>query len=482
MNPLDVAPKVLSGLKWAAMIRITGQLINWGMSIIVIRYIKPEEYGLKSMADIFMGLFIILSSGGMESAIIQAKELTSDKLSKVFGLLIAISFVLFTAQTLGAYPIAEYYREPRIIPMVQVMALGFLLVPFFSIPSAMLSRDMEYKLVGSISLITNIIGGACTLAMALQDWGVWSLIAGPLVSSFLNVVILNVCKPCLRIPRFSMHDISEMALFGGTVVLTSLLWVVYSKSDIFIAGRILSAHDVGIYAVALHLASLPVDKIMPTLNQVAFPAYAKLRDNPEIVAKFFLKSIRLSSLVLFPISFGLIGISQYLVPVLLGEKWGEVSSVLLIVGLVFPLRGISSLCAPMTNAIGKPKIQLQFVFMATAIMVPSFAIGVNYGITGLALTWVCVYPWIMIINILSSLKHIKLKFIVFVRAVFPPIVLASIMLYGLLYFSAMNLTIVNLWVTIGVMVFSGVLFYSLGIFLISRKTFYELLNMVTHKS
>ncbi len=478
MKESEISRKVLSGLKWTAMLRILGQIINWGMSIIVIRYIRPEEYGLKSMAEITIGLLMMFSSGGMESSIIHVKELTKDKISKIFGLLIAINLLLFVLQIVGAYPLADYYKDTRITLLVQVMALGFLLVPFAAIPSALLSRDMDYRLLSSVSLITNIIGAVCTLIMALNGFGVWSLVSGPLLTSLLNAVIMNVYKPCLTLPMFSFDGISDMALFGGMLVLTSLLWLIFSRSDIFIAGRFLSAHEVGIYAVALHLASLPVDKIIPILNQVAFPAYAKLRDNPNAVSKYFLLAVRLTSLVLFPISFGLAGISYLLVPMILGNEWSDVAPLLLILCLVFPLRGISMLCAPMTNALGKPQIQLNLVIIASVLMVSGFYFGVKFGILGLVLVWAYIYPWIMLCNLWLSKNVIGLSLFSIIRAMASPLLMATVMIFGLLCFTSLDIVIINNWITIGVLVTTGAFIYIMGMYVISKPRLFELKDLV----
>ncbi len=478
MNRSELSGKVLSGLKWTATLRIIGQLISWSMSVIIIRYIKPEEYGLKSMAEITMGLLMIFSSGGMESSIIQVKELSKDKIQKIFGMLIAINLLLFSLQVVGSYPLAEYYHEPKIIPLVQAMAIGFLFVPFNAIPSALLSRAMDYRMLSTVSLVTNIVGAACTLIMALLGFGVWSLVFGQLLIAFLNALIMNIYKPCLPLPKFSIHGISDMAAFGGTWVLTSLLWVVYSRSDIFIGGRFLSTHDVGIYGVALLLASLPSDKILPILNQVAFPAYARIRDNKAAVAKYFLMSVRLTSLVLFPISFGLVGTAQHLIPVVLGNRWIDVSAILLVLGLIFPIRGISALCAPMTNAMGRPGIQLRMMTMALILMIPGFLIGVHFGVLGMASAWVFVYPWVMLSNLWASNKLIGIKFFSFIRAIMPPLFMSSIMLFVLLCFSSLGIVIENAWVTIGVMVVTGACVYGMGMYVLAKQRLFELRNLL----
>jgi teichuronic acid exporter len=480
MDESEITRRTISGLKWTASIRICAQMISWVMSIFVIRYIQPAEYGLKSMAEISMGLLMIVSSGGLESALIHAKELSIEIIRKSFGLLIGINLALIVLQVFVAYPLAEYYHEQRIVMLVQIMSLGFLFVPFTSIPLALLSREMDYKLISSISLVTNIIGAACTLSMAVLGYGVWSLIAGPLLAAFLNAFFLNIAKPCLRLPRFSIKGVSDIALFGGTVVVTSILWTVFSRADIFIAGRTLDTHQIGIYAVAIHLASLPVEKLIPILNQVAFPAYSQLRENPAAVAKYFLKAVRLSSLILFPITFALAGIAPYFIPAVLGKEWSGVTPVFLALSLVCPLKGINALCAPLTNALGKPTIQLHRVILATVMMVPGFIYGVQYGLMGLTLVWICVYPWVVLSNLWVSKKVLGISLASLIRAFLPPLFMAGIMLFGLICFASTERIILNTWITMSLMVMMACAIFISGMFVLSKNRLSELLNLLHH--
>lgn len=481
MNDLAQTPptsrQVLSALKWAALMRVTAQLISWGMSIIVIRYVKPEEYGLKAMAEITLTLLTILSSGGMESAIIHTKELSTSKLKKAFGFIILINIILFSAQLFAAYPLAAYYKEPLIQPMAQVMAVGFLMIPLCTIPTAMLSREMNFKSLSTASLASNVAGASVTFAMALLGFGVWALITGPLVTVFVNAVILNMYMPCKFLPSFSFGEVKGMLKFGGTLIITSLLGTIFYKSDVFIAGRFMSPHDVGLYAVAYHLASLPMIKIMPVLHQVAFPAYSKLRDTPEIIAKYFIKAVRLTSLVLMPMSFGLAGVAKYLVPAVLGEEWAGINDALLVLCIIFPVMGVNTLCVPVGNAMGKPGLGVKYTVLAIFTMVPSFLFAVQYGTLGLALTWVLVFPLVMLFNIVSVLRLIRGSFRAYLRAILPPLFMSSIMLAGLLGFSSSTPVIVNVWVTIAIMVFGGAFVYLGGMFILSKQRLLELYQM-----
>jgi O-antigen/teichoic acid export membrane protein len=355
--------------------------------------------------------------------------------------------------------------------------MGFLLVPFSSIPSALLSREMDFKLLSTVALVANLMGASIVLSLAILGYGVWALIAGPLATQLLQAIILNIYKPCLPRPTFSLSGVKDIAGFGGTIILAGLLWMVYSKADIFIAGHFMTAHDVGLYSVAFYLASLPIDKIMPILHQVAFPAYARLRDYHEVVAKYFLKAARLTSLLLLPLSFGLAGIAEYIVPLVLGDEWKDLIPVLILLCIVFPVRGIVSLCANMTSAIGRPRINLQYGFLASITMIPAFIASVQYGIWGLGLVWLLVFPWIMFVNVLSSIHVIKVPFRSYLRAVIPPFILSTLMLVGLLCFTSTGTLFYNSWITLFIMMCGGAFVYIGGMYVLSKDRLVELYNM-----
>jgi len=469
--------RVRSGLKWTALVRLLAQLINWGISIVVIRYVSPIDFGLKSMAELTVALLAMLTSGGVQSTIVYSKELTNDAFRKIFGLTILINLILFFIQCLSAYPLAEFYNEPRIVLVAQAMAVGFLISPFVSIPTALLSREMDFKAQSSILFVSSTLGGISVFIMAINGFGVWALIFGPQISAILNAIMLNVYNPCLCWPKFSLRGIVDLAGYGGIITLASVMWMVYSKMDIFIAGRYLTTHEVGLYAVAVHLASLPIDKIMPILNQVAFPAFSKLRDDKILISRYFIKAVRLTSFVLFPMSFGLAGVADYFVPLVFGDEWNESVNVLKVLCLVFPVRAIVSLCSSISNAMGYPRIGLQYSILATIVMAPAFLYGLHLDSLGLGLAWLFVFPWVMLVNVLVTLKIINLSFFEYSKAMFPPFFVSLLMLFGLLCFTRIDIIIINLWVTLCIMVLMGGAIYLGGMFVVSRNRVLELLNM-----
>ena len=455
---------VVSGLKWTVFARISAQVYGWIIGIVVIRYLTPDDYGLKAMSELAYSFLIMLGTMGLTTAIIQKKDLTDLHLRQIFGVLFLISSALFVIQWVLAPFIANFYHEPRVIELIRVLGLGFVLIFLSSIPGALLARDMEFKKRSIIGLISTVVGGTLTLGLAINGMGVWSLIIGALTGMALQTIGVNIIKPWFRFPSFNFVGIGGMVNFGGTVMITSILTFVYVNTDVFLAGRMLETSVVGIYAVAMHLASLPANKILPMLNQVAFPSFSKIQGDKKAVKYYFLKSVRIVSFLLFPSFVGLAFIADDLVHVVLGEKWLEIIVPLILLCVSMPLRTISMLNASVINAIGKPKVNLTNVLISLFIIVPSVFLGVQWGILGLCLAWVIAYPvafWLVTRNVI---KVLGVSFKEYYLQIIPGV--ASSLFMGVIVYlvSVVPIDLVATWLHLSVQIVFGAIAY----FLFSR--------------
>ncbi|WP_336511698.1 oligosaccharide flippase family protein [Candidatus Accumulibacter phosphatis] len=116
----------------------------------------------------------------------------------------------------------------------------------------------------------------------------------------------------------------------------------YSQADMFVAGKLLGKEALGFYSVAMHLASLPVQKVSGILNQVAFPAFSKIQNDSATVKLHVLKSVRILSFLSFPVLWGISSIAPEIVQLLLGPKWEPAILPLQILPMIMPLRMISN--------------------------------------------------------------------------------------------------------------------------------------------
>jgi O-antigen/teichoic acid export membrane protein len=208
-----------------------------------------------------------------------------------------------------------------------------------------------------------------------------------------------------------------------------VLWFFYSQADMFIAGKLLGKEALGFYSVAMHLASLPVQKISGVLNQVAFPAFAQIQRDPELISRHVLKAIRMLCFFAFPVLWGISSIAPELVRLVLGSKWEMAILPLQVLPAIMPLRMVSNFLPSAIDAVGRPDVSVKNLITASIVMPASFLIGGQWGIQGLCLAWVIAFPLVFLANLSRSLPAIQMRLAPFLMTMAKP-ALASAAMYG----------------------------------------------------
>jgi len=206
-----------------------------------------------------------------------------------------------------------------------------------------------------------------------------------------------------------------------------LFWFLQSQSDVFIAGRALSPHLLGIYTTSLFLTQIFVSKFVPPLNEVAFSAYARIQDDPKARAAAFLKAVQLVMLAALPFYAGLAAAAEPLVYAVLGEKWAEVVPVVRLLAFAMPMMTLQVLYSPACDAIGRPGVGVVNGAIGATLLTVSFLLGVRGGVTGLATAWVVTYPLYLVISSRRALPVIGVSWQAVARAAAPAILCAGAM-------------------------------------------------------
>ncbi len=126
-----------------------------------------------------------------------------------------------------------------------------------------------------------VVGNVATLGFALAGFGAWALILGTLIAGPLRALLLFAFASTFYGPSFRFGGTKRLFKFGGNVLLTRIVWYWTSQADILIAGKLLGKEALGFYSVAVHLASLPMQRTSGMINGVAFAAFAKIQHDPR---------------------------------------------------------------------------------------------------------------------------------------------------------------------------------------------------------
>jgi O-antigen/teichoic acid export membrane protein len=382
------AQQVKTGVIWRSGSQLLGQLIAWTSTFLVIRLLDPADYGLVAMTGVVLTFLDLFKGWGFASSLVRDENTDRHRIGQAFAMLILMNGGLAVAQLIAAPYAAAYFHQPMVADLLRVQALFYLANPFNALGHALLARRLEFKRQSRIDLIAATLSALTALGCALAGAGVWTLIAAPAMLWYSRAIGYFVAAKLWQIrPRFAFAGAGTMLRYGLAMVGVQACWFAQSQADVFIGGRALDAHTLGIYTTALFLTQILAAKFVPPLNEVAFAAYSRIQARPDMIQSAFLKSIRLIMLVALPFYFGLAVTAEPLVLTCLGAKWTETAALVPILAMAMPLMTLQILFAPASNALGRPGMAVRTGFVGAILLPLSFLVGIQWGSEGLAWAW-----------------------------------------------------------------------------------------------
>lgn len=400
---------VLRGLRWVAGGRIAAQIFTWLSTLVVIRLLEPADYGLMTLATIFIGFLKLFSELGLAPAVIQAKEIRQDQLQDVFGTILLLNFSITTILFTAAPSVSAFFDEPMLSEVLRLLSLQFLLNSFGVLPEALLRRRMEFRGLSLWRLVAAVCSSVLTIVLAWKGYGVWSLVWGNLLNFGLRSAFATLILRWIPIPRLRIRNVVHLVHFGGLVSVAGILDMVSRRADSFIIGKALGKESLGFYSVGLHLAWLPMERVSEVLNQVSLPAFSRIQSDPSLSAQQFLKASRIGTFFAVPVSWGMASVAPEAIPLILGSQWTMAILPFQIVCLVMPLRIVATVLEPMLQGGGYAKLTLMNACRTLGVMIIAFLVGSRAGIVGVSLAWLLAWPLVFNFNLGRSLPMLNLS-------------------------------------------------------------------------
>ncbi|WP_019028733.1 lipopolysaccharide biosynthesis protein [Colwellia piezophila] len=472
--------KTVQGIAILGAGKSLARLISFTNTLILARILSPEDYGLMAMAMVVSGFVGFFNEVGLGSAIIQRKETTTAQLSGVFYIAIFMSMVLYGLTYLAAPAVAIFYDNDQVTPILQVIALAFMLGAIKTVPDALLVKEMKFKVIAGIEFFAILLVCVVTLAFALSGYKTWSLVYGFLIGELfktLTILWLSRWHPTLN---GSIKEALSLMKFGLTVTYSRLTWYLYTNASTLILGRIAGGAQTGIYSMAGTIASLPISHITSLIIQVASPLFSKLQDDIKSLNNALLKLSAGISLISFPVLMGMVLTADELVPILLGEQWLAAVIPLKLLCVRGFFKSIDPLLTQAFISIGKANVTAKYTTLCAVVIPLSLLAGVYLnGINGAAMGIVLVSPFLLSILLSLAKKHYQLPIKEYLSQLITPLLGSfsmAVVLLSLEYF-LLPIFSVSILISLVIKVVLGVLTYTIWIVYI-QKDGIVLLNTV----
>ena len=312
----------ISGVAWqvvANLIRFGGQFI---IGIALARLLPPEDFGIVGIATIATGFAATMATLGLGAAVIQRKEVTERHLRVCQTASLGMSFLVMLALQFSAGAVGDFFNDERVTPVLQVLALTFLLSGFSVTAKAVLTRRMEFRTIIKIEMLSSIAGfGGVSISMAAAGCGYWSLVGGTLVQMCLSAIMsYSVVRNSLR-PLVAAREIKDLLGFGAGISAEKIINYWALQGDYFVVGRLMNTVSLGYYTRAYMLMQLPQKFIGMALSRALFPAASAVQSDAVRFRRAYTTSLRISLLMSVPMTAGIVVLAPEIINTLYGKAW-----------------------------------------------------------------------------------------------------------------------------------------------------------------
>lgn len=405
-TPSDLGSSGARAVLWAYVSFASGKVLVLVTMAVLARLLTPEEFGIVGFATLAVGYLSVLKELGLGAAVIQRRDDVEESAQTVYTINLVVGLFLTAAAFLTAPLIAEFFREPLVTPILRVLSFTFILESLGAIHIVLLKRDLAFRRKLAPDIGRAAVKGVVSIAAAAAGFGVWALIWGQLAGVLAAVILSWAVMPWR--PTFTIHRrlIRPLLGFGGPLVFTNLQYAIWSNLDYVVVGRLLGDTALGIYTLAYRLPELLIQSVWRVLAQAVFPVLSKVQNDPDMLRRAFLSTIRYTQMVAVPLSLGLLITAEPAVETLFGDQWSEAIPVLRVLAVFSLVGSVGVNVGDVYKALGRTEVLAKVAAVELVILVPAIIYGANFGLLGVAWAHAIVAALDMLIRLVVATRMV----------------------------------------------------------------------------
>lgn len=224
------------------------QLVSFVVSIVLGRLLDPSDYAVLTILTVFIIFSQVFVQSGLNTALIQKKDVDDTDSSSVLYLSLGIAAFLWILLFFLAPVIASFYEMPLLTAPLRVLALILFPGAVTSVEQALIARKMLFRKVMIAGLLATLLSGIVGIILAHMGLKHWALVGQQLVYHFSLALLLFLRVKWKPIAAFSLKKLRVLLHFGWRILVSSLLDTGYNQLRTAIIGKQYSNDETGCYS------------------------------------------------------------------------------------------------------------------------------------------------------------------------------------------------------------------------------------------
>jgi O-antigen/teichoic acid export membrane protein len=376
--------RTIAGMLWATWGKGAHGVLQLLVLAVMARLVSAADFGVVSAALVVIGLSSIFSHLGFGPALVQRTDLERRHLDTAFVASVLFGALIAAIIWAGAPTAAHFLRIEGVQPVLRTLAWVFPLQGLGVTADALLRRDLRFQWLANLDVAAYAFGfGVVGVGLALAGWGVWALVYGQIAQVLVRSTVLLIKHPP-HVRHVEMRAFRELAYFGGGFTVARAANYLAVQGDNLVVGRYLGSEALGFFGRAHSLMAAPAYGFGAVLDQVLFPAMAKVQNQPSRLAAAYRRGVALIALLTLAPSAVLILLGPEFIQVVLGPHWAPAVAPfqILTIGMLFRTSYKMSDSLARSTGVVYRRAGRQIIYAGLVLL--GAWIGQHWGIVGVA--------------------------------------------------------------------------------------------------
>lgn len=418
---MEIARRIAKNTAYNTSALMVSSILGLLISILLARILKPEYFGIYSLALVIANISIAFATLGIRSALVRYIAYFDGKgniksIRWIFRYLLKFEFVLaFTISfilIISSVKLSEFFGSKKLIIPFAISGFIVLIAPFSNFLDSFFRGLQRFEYTFFKQVIYEISRLILVIYFALMFFATGALI-GTVLSYFIVLVYLMlVLLLKYREYIFGEYEKSKAKIksYVGFMTVARVSGIIYAYIDCVMIGYLLGATDVGYYRAAYTIVFAIIDFIS-SISGVLLPVFSQLsiRDinrSLEVLNRYV-------AIVTFPLAVILAWFSKNIILTIYGSQYLPAVNAMVILSFAL-IPGAFNYLISVINAKERADITASIVFTSMILnVILNYFLILHMNIAGAALAtlisriFVILFVIIVLYKIFGILPKIK---------------------------------------------------------------------------
>ena len=303
-------------------------LLSFAAGVVVARLLSPHEVGLYAVSLAAMNVASAIKDFGISSYVISHPKPDDTLLKAAFGLTLAIAILLALGFIALSWPLARFYGDPSLGPVLRIVALGQLAAQVTFPATVLITRDMRFDILFFVGLASVTFQGLVSVWLGLTGFGSSALAWGYVAGGVAGAGVALLARPrSIRIAP-SLVGSRRLLRFGGWMSSTLFVSAAAMSMPEMLIGRVLGLGEAALFSRAQNIVSIIRNGLFFAMMRPMLPKLGALEGQKLSLAPIYLRVIESVTGFAWP-AYALLAIwAEPLVRAIYGPAWSGAAALI----------------------------------------------------------------------------------------------------------------------------------------------------------